>query len=347
MSTMSDEEKASFIWGGTRARPRKGIERVLKTGETFLKPPGSCQSKFPGTSVGVEIECCEKCSIYVLDPCEQVQVSECIGCRIVVGPCVGSVLIFDCIDCTIAVAGKQVRLRDCQNCELRTYAPTSECVVIETSKGLKFGCWDVAYPGLAAQFASCGWPPEQPDPPSCAFANYWDKIFDFSPAKAGVPNWAKLPGVDPAGRWCELAVTPTDGSFNAGTVEEKRSNAPQMRGCECPCVAQDGAKYEADWFDPAAAALLGTAKRAAAEAAQASRGAVTYEKGVTVSTGPPAAAKPAASGGGLLSRVLTWLGLKKKPPAAEVAYTTNAAGGAGGGGVAKKQAPESTTCNVM
>ena len=148
---MNPEEKASFIWGGTRARPRKGIERALKTGATFLKPPGSCGTKYPGTSVGVEIECCEDCKIYVLDPCEQVQISECINCRIVVGPCVGSVMLFDCTGCTIAVAAKQTRLRDCANCELRTFAPTSECVVIETSKGLKFGCWDVSRRSFATQ----------------------------------------------------------------------------------------------------------------------------------------------------------------------------------------------------
>ena len=29
----SEEEVASFKWGGTRARPRKGIEAVFRTGE--------------------------------------------------------------------------------------------------------------------------------------------------------------------------------------------------------------------------------------------------------------------------------------------------------------------------
>ena len=334
---MTDEERASFIWGGTRARPRKGIERVLKSNETFLKPPGSCQTKFTGQSVGVEIECCEKCSIYVLDPCEQVQVSECINCRIVVGPCVGSVLVFDCIDCTIAVAGKQVRLRDCQNCELRTYAPTSECVVIETSKGLKFGCWDVAYPGLASQFAAVAdWDPK---------TNFWDKIFDFSPA-AG--NWAKLPSIDAGGRWCELTITPDASSHNAGSVVESRSNTPKVRGCECPCLSQDGCAYEADWFDPAAAALLGTAQKAAAEAAQASRGPVTYEKGgYTVSAGPPAPAKPPSTG--LFSRLLSWLGFGKKKPAAAASsaggVTLTAGAGSAGSGTSKPA--ESTTCAVM
>ena len=182
---MTDEERASFIWGGTRARPRKGIERVLKSNETFLKPPGSCQTKFTGQSVGVEIECCEKCSIYVLDPCEQVQVSECINCRIVVGPCVGSVLVFDCIDCTIAVAGKQVRLRDCQNCELRTYGRRASAS--SSRRPRSNSLLERGLPGLASQFAAVADWDE---------TNFWDKIFDFSPATG---NWTKLPSIDAGG----------------------------------------------------------------------------------------------------------------------------------------------------
>jgi hypothetical protein len=124
MADISQEEKGSFNWGGQRARPRKGIERSLLADKTFLKPPGSCMSKWPKLGVGIDIECCERCNIYILDACEQVQISECVRCRIVIGPCVGSVMIFDCVDCTVAVAAKQVRLRDCSGCELRSYAPT-------------------------------------------------------------------------------------------------------------------------------------------------------------------------------------------------------------------------------
>ena len=64
------DEKDTFKFGGVRARPRKKIERKLLAGATYLKPPGSCLSKVPGAAVAVE--CCERCFIYVLDPCEQV-----------------------------------------------------------------------------------------------------------------------------------------------------------------------------------------------------------------------------------------------------------------------------------
>ena len=157
MASITDDEKKSFTFGGQRARPRKGIEAKPVVGETYLKAPGSCATKWPSLGVAVTVECCNRSNIYVLDRCEQVQISECVGCRIIIGPCPSSVMIFDCVDCTIAVAAKQVRLRDCANCELRTFAPTSDSVVIETSKGLRFGAWDVAYPGLSSQFQACKW----------------------------------------------------------------------------------------------------------------------------------------------------------------------------------------------
>ena len=340
---ISDDEKSSFIWGGQRARPRKGIERVMRTGETYLKPPGSCNTKHAPVSICVEVECCDGCGIYVLDQCEQVQISECTNCRIVVGPCVGSVMLFDCTDCTIAVAGKQVRLRDCQTCELRTFAPTSECVVIETSKGLKFGCWDIAYPGLATQFAAAGWPPEPPAP-GASFANYWDKIFDFSPATSGPPNWTKLPGCDAKGRWCELTFTPTEGSLTAGTVVEARADTPAVSGCECPCAAQDGKPYEATWFDPTATALLGAAKKAAADAATKP----AIETGsYSVSTGPAKQQKAsAAAGGGFFHKLLVMFGLRKSTKAAATSGDVTFTVGQDAARTGKK--PEaSTACNVQ
>jgi hypothetical protein len=269
---MDADEKASFNFGGTRARPRKGIERQMLSGVTYLKPPGSCLTRWPGVGITVQVECLENSSVYVLDPCEQVQVSECENCRIVIGPCVGSALLFDCIGCTIAVAAKQTRLRDCVDCELRTFSPTSESVVIETSKKLRFGCWDIAYAGLAAQMQTSKW--LQKDATKCALslslsltrtrtrtrtpprgcrpthprarsaspsthlspsASYWNKIFDFSPAakdSGAAPNWSTLPSVDATGKWCQLTITPE--GHRGGVVTETRSNEPR---CACACTS--------------------------------------------------------------------------------------------------------------
>ena len=304
---ITDEEKASYQWGGQRARPRKKIERVMKTDATYLKPPGSCMTKWPTLGISVDIECCERCNIYVLDPCEQVQISECIGCRIVVGPCVGSVMIFDCVDCTIAVAAKQVRLRDCSGCELRTFVPLEDgAVAIETSKDLKFGAWDVAYPGLAKQLVDRPLTGPEADVPDffkrfaaslpanertqfwaarACTANHWDKIFDFSPAADGAaPNWTKVPGVDPKGRWCELTLAPE--GLSGGSVVETRGATPSVKGCDCPCQAQDGTLYTAAWYNSATAVARVRAMAALAADADATKAALEESSKPAPPTGP-------------------------------------------------------------
>ena len=230
----SKEEAQSFTWGGTAARPRRNIERSPLKGETFLKPPGSCQTKWPSTSISVNITACEDCSIYLLDVTSQVQISDCHNCRIVVGPCTGSVFLMDSTNCRAAVAAKQLRLRDCRDCSLHIFAPTSESAVVETSKDLTFGCWQVAYPQLGAQFVAAGWG-------ASSMTNHWAKVYDFSPAGevqvAGQTNWRALTAAEHAAkpRWCELQCTPS--GLNGGAVVEAESNTPAVRGCECPCAA--------------------------------------------------------------------------------------------------------------
>ena len=129
------ERAPSHARGWTRARPRKGIEGTVVSGQTYLKPPGSCNTRW-GSGVNVEAECCEDCSLYVLDVCEQVQVSECARCRMIIAPTGGSVFLIECVDCVISVAAKQIRLRDCQRCELRVFAPQPAALIIETSSDI-------------------------------------------------------------------------------------------------------------------------------------------------------------------------------------------------------------------
>ena len=89
--TLTDEEKDSFQFRGQRARPRKKIEYLPRRGELYLKPPGSCNTRWSkhGSNVSVSVECCEDCTIYILDACDQVQIAECKNCRVVVAPTVG------------------------------------------------------------------------------------------------------------------------------------------------------------------------------------------------------------------------------------------------------------------
>ncbi len=64
----SAEEAKSFQLLGQRARPRKKIEYAPIRKATYLKPPGSCQTRWPETSISVEIACCVDCTIAILDP---------------------------------------------------------------------------------------------------------------------------------------------------------------------------------------------------------------------------------------------------------------------------------------
>lgn len=233
-TTISEEEKASFKFGGTPARPRKNIARTLVTGATFLKPPGSCLSKVPGASV--ELECCEKCDLYVLDPCEQVVCYELLNCRVVIGPCIGSVTFSKCVDCTITVAARETRFADCSNCEVRLYAPTGKCVNSDSCTGMRFGAWDVAYPGLAKQWATVSPKWLEKDQ-----RNYWDSVFEECLPRGAKPTYAKMAGVDPTGRWCQLKLAPE--GLNGGSVTEVRGSQPSVEGCECPVAAQDGARF--------------------------------------------------------------------------------------------------------
>jgi len=156
-----------------------------------------------------------------------------------VAPCAGSVFLLDCTGCRVSVAAKQLRLRDVTDCELRTYAPTHESIVIETSSNVRFGCWDVAYPGLTAQMAALGWDPQ---------TNCWRHVYDFSPAAAGsAPNWTLIPVEEQCKtRWAELVIAPE--GLAGGTVTEVRGSEPSVEGCECECAASDGTLYRAAWY---------------------------------------------------------------------------------------------------
>ena len=239
MCKPTPEEVASFEWGGQRARPRKKIAAVFKEGATYLKPPGSCNSnsKWEARSVAINIECVQDSMIAILDVTSQVNISECVNCRIIVGPCVGPVFIVESKNCTISVAAKELRLREVTDCTVRTYTP-AKAVIVESCKDLSFGAWEVAYPGLSAQFASAGFDPK---------AKFWNKI--FSAGQKGAPkNYVLLPlnygllqekGLS---RWSELKIAPE--GLCGGTLTETKGGVGSVVGCECPCTSADGKVYE-------------------------------------------------------------------------------------------------------
>ena len=64
--------------------------------------------------------------------------------------------------------------------------------MVETSKDLTFGCWQVAYPELGTQFAAAGW--------SAAMTNHWAKVHPNSnpgPGPRPNPNPSSTPTHNP------------------------------------------------------------------------------------------------------------------------------------------------------
>ena len=130
------------------------------------------------------------CTIYLLDYTAQITADDCVNCKIVVGPVDGSAFFRDCKGCTISVACRQLRTRDCHDMEFRVFCATQPS--IETSTGLRFGCWQAAWPGLSAQFKAA-----KLDPTRNTFA----KVFDFNEGmelNGGAKHWLFLSGAEAA-----------------------------------------------------------------------------------------------------------------------------------------------------
>lgn len=65
------------------------------------------------------------------------------GVRVFIAACVDSVFVRNCVGCVFTVACKQLRTRDCTDCEFRLYCKTEP--IIETSTRLAFGQFNGAY----------------------------------------------------------------------------------------------------------------------------------------------------------------------------------------------------------
>ena len=94
--------------------------------------------KLPGSVEGQPfvIEDCEDCTIKVLDFCDQVQIDKVNRSKIFIGASSESIFIRNCEDCVFTIACKQLRTRDCKNCELYVYCKTEP--IIETSSNMRF-----------------------------------------------------------------------------------------------------------------------------------------------------------------------------------------------------------------
>lgn len=111
----------------------------------FMKLTSGVHIKAPGSVNGQQfiIDSCENCDLYVLDHTAQVTIDDCKNCRIFIGPTEASIFIRDCEDCKCVFICRQFRTRDIQNVDISLHCATRP--VIETSKGLRFGCYGAHY----------------------------------------------------------------------------------------------------------------------------------------------------------------------------------------------------------
>ncbi|XP_068175669.1 protein XRP2 [Antennarius striatus] len=139
--------------------------------------------RLPGKLNGQQfvIQECENCNIYVLDHSATITIDDCVNCRIVLGPVKGSVFFRDCKDIKCVVACQQFRTRDCKKMDVFLCCATQP--IIESSTGMKFGCYQYYYAELGFHFKDAG---------LSIFNNNWSNIHDFTPV-SGENNWSLLP----------------------------------------------------------------------------------------------------------------------------------------------------------
>ncbi|XP_061682026.1 protein XRP2 [Syngnathoides biaculeatus] len=181
---------------------------------------GVTAGRLPGKLNGQQfvIQDCHDCDIYVFDHAAAVTVDDCVNCRIVLGPVKGSVFFRDCKDIRCVVACQQFRTRDCKKMEVFLCCATQP--IIESSTGMKFGCFQYYYPELAFHFKDAG---------LSIFNNNWSNIHDFTPV-AGETNWSLLP--ESAVVLDSVPAPGADTDFKSVRVwaDEARSIVPLTKG---------------------------------------------------------------------------------------------------------------------
>ena len=170
----------SFASGDTQ-EPVKPV-KVELADITVSKQNGTKVIKGPGSIRGNQfiIEECTDCDIYVLDLTATITIDLCVNCRIFIGPCESSIFVRDCKDCTFSLACQQYRCVRCERCDTLLMCTTAP--VVESSKGLRFGCWRAQYFDLKEQLDAAN---------LNVYQNKWSEIYDFTPNKEAKDdsNW--------------------------------------------------------------------------------------------------------------------------------------------------------------
>ncbi|ESO97525.1 hypothetical protein LOTGIDRAFT_103457 [Lottia gigantea] len=159
-----EEQPKQYSWD---KREKSNAEDYLIDGvknETVGRLPGVLNGQ------QIIIQNCENCNIYIYDYTATVTVDDCINCNIFLAPVKTSVFIRDCKNCNVAVICQQLRTRDCS--KLNIYLCCATQPIIESSTGVKVGCFQYYYPELEGQFKSAG---------LSIYNNNWSNIHDFTP----------------------------------------------------------------------------------------------------------------------------------------------------------------------
>jgi len=77
-------------------------------------------------------------------------IDDCENCEFLIAPCDGSVFIRTSKNCKISIISKQLRFRECHDCDIFAYCPSDP--VIEASTNMKFGPFNYNFPNAKEIF---------------------------------------------------------------------------------------------------------------------------------------------------------------------------------------------------
>ena len=144
-------------------------------GQTIVREPGSIRGQ------QFIIEDCEDCTIFLMDHSATVSIDDCKNCSIFVGPCESSVFVRTSSHLKLIIAAQQLRTRECKDLDILLYVSAGQ-PVIESTSGVRLGCFEFNYFGLAEQFAAAGLNP---------WYSEWSNVHDFTASSSGgAASWS-------------------------------------------------------------------------------------------------------------------------------------------------------------
>jgi protein XRP2 len=162
-SSIQKKEKVSkeYTFGKTKGLNPKDYMIVNLTGACVVRSHIGGQQFI--------IEDCKDCIIFILDHIASLTIDNCTNVRIISGPVNSSIFVRNCIDCKFSLSSKQLRLRECENCDFFIYTTTGP--IIESSKNIGFSCSTLNYFSISAHFKSAD---------LNIWLNSWFDVYDFT-----------------------------------------------------------------------------------------------------------------------------------------------------------------------